>query len=300
MTGIPTLKPKAVSLRSLRDDNWFITLARLSSEPNAASFVAAYVTLGVQITATLQKQQDLDDAVVMTHAAVVAADNTLNVLMDQVSAAIHDGKKADPSLPLHILYFGSEVASEAKKPLLGPQLDMMDLWSGKLSQASKPTLVALAAPVSAAVDIAKKADDAHKAAIAARDKFKFDGELGQLFDAYNALAKSTWSGLGAYAEAHPDLNLRTDWPDSFFRHDSRNQTVLTVDQADEAVQKAKDALAEAVKVQAEAVATKAAADAAAEKQAKADEDVAEAKKATAEAKKKEKAAKEAAKKAKKG
>ena len=64
----------------------------------------------------------LSDAALQARVNAIAADDVLNRLSDKVSAAIHEGKKADVSLPLHQLYYGSSTPSEAKRPILGAQL----------------------------------------------------------------------------------------------------------------------------------------------------------------------------------
>jgi hypothetical protein len=299
MVGIPTLKAEAESLRTLRDEHWFFTLARLTSDPHGAPYLPAYIAFGSSWDAIAQQEQTLRDALTMTHAAVVAADDLLNDLSDQVSAAIHDGKKPDLSLPLHVLYFGSESSSEAKRGLLGPQLVLMSSWPDKLVKATKPALLALVGPVTAAVAAAHTAEDNEKKAQDNNAQFRLDGDRVKLFKGYNALASSTYGSLRAFAQNHPELKLRSDWPESFFRHEPKDDKPTTIEQADKVVEKLEADLGAAIKHRDMLVKEEEEAKIASEEQAKADAAHAAAKKATEEAKKAEKDAKKAAEEAKK-
>jgi hypothetical protein len=288
-----------MSLATLRDDHWYVTLARLSSEAYGAPFVPAYVTFGAKLDAVAQQERTLTDAVVMARAKAVGADNVINGLLDQVSSVIHDGKKPDLSLPQHILYFGSLAPAEARRGILGSQLALMSVWPEKLAKSTKPGLVALTAAVQAGVDLGTKAEQDLNDALAALAQFRLDGERPQLFDAYNALAATTAGGLNAFASNHKDLGLRADWPDSFFKHDSRNQAPKTVGAAKGEMDAAKAVYDDAKKVYDDAVAAAAADAAHAAEEAAAAEALKQAKANKEAADKAEKDAAEALKKAKK-
>lgn len=298
MPGPPKINPDDVSLATLRDEHWYLTLSRLSSEAYGAPFVAAYVAFGTLWDTTAQQERTLRDAVVMARAKAVGADNVLNALLDQVSAIIHDGKKPDLKLAMHVLYFGSLAPAVARRGILGPQLLLMSVWPDKLAKSSKPALVALAPAVTAAVDAGQKAESDLKDAVAALAKFNLDGERAQLFDAYNALAAKTFGDLSSFASNHKDLGLRSDWADSFFRHDTRNQGPKTVAQAKAERDAAKIAYDDATKVYDDAVAAEAQAEADAKEETAAEEALAKAKQARDAAEKVAKDAAEALKKAK--
>src|SRR5690242_6789328 len=106
MSGIPTLDPRTIDHDTLRD-HWMFLLVRVQSEPLAAALVPPLAAFGAQWSAFDQKATVLNDAALAARAAAVAADNVLNRLADQVSAAIHDGKQPDLSSPVHHLYFGT-------------------------------------------------------------------------------------------------------------------------------------------------------------------------------------------------
>jgi DNA repair exonuclease SbcCD ATPase subunit len=153
--------------------------------------------------------------------------------------------------------------------------------------------------VAEGVAAADVAETHRKAAQANEDQFELDGELRQLFDAYNALAATAFGGLKTIVHDKPELKLGGEWAESFFLHESRPQVVMTVAQATADVKRLEDELAAAQQRLVELKAKQAAAEAAEAAEAAAQAAVAAAKKETAAAKQKEKDAIEAAKKAKK-
>ena len=236
MTGIPTLKPETSSVKKLRN-HWIFLLVRLQSEPLAFSFIAALLALSDQIDEVARTATKLEDARLRARAAAISADNGINRLSDRVSAAIHEGKKPDLDLSLHQLYFGSLAPSVAKSGILGAQLLLMVPWPALLAKATQPALLALAPEAASEIQAALAAEAALKAAEVDHDKFVLDGELKQLFHAYNALAASTFGGLRALVHDHPELKLDAGWAESFYLHEARNPGVTTVPQAQSAVKK---------------------------------------------------------------
>lgn len=298
MPGIPTLKPETSSIKKLRN-HWIFLLVRLQSEPLAAPFVPPVLALGDKIDDVARMGTKLADACLRARAAAITADNLINRLSDRVSAAIHEGKKADLGLPLHQLYFGSLAPSQAKKGILGPQLLLMAPWPTLLAKAAQPALLALAAEVKNGLDLALAAEVALQAAESEYAKFLLDGEVKQLFNAYNALAASTFGGLRAIAHDQTELKLDAGWAESFFLHETRNPGVTTVPQARNAVKKLTEDLAAAQAQLAELEAEVEADREAALHAANAEANLKAAQRETAAARQKEKEATEAAKKASK-
>jgi hypothetical protein len=137
-------------------------------------------------------------------------------------------------------------------------------------------------------------------------KFRLDGERRQIFDEYNALAAQTMGDLVAFAQAHPELELPGDWPESFYIHGDRDPGPQTVEEVDVLLKALHDQEAKLLQKRAELAkaaetAEKAKADAA---QADADLDAAKQKRQAAEKEEEDaaervKAAKKQAKQAKK-
>ena len=298
MPGIPTLKPETSSVKKLRN-HWIFLLVCLQSEPLANPFVLPVLALGEQIDDVTRMGTKLTDACLRARAAAITADNLINRLSDRVSAAIHDGKKPDLGLPLHQLYFGSLAPSEAKRGILGPQILLMTPWPALLAKATQPALLALAVEVKNGLDLAMAAEAALQAAESDYAKFLLDGELKQLFNAYNALAASTFGGLRAIAHDQPELKLDASWAESFYLHETRNPGVTTVVQATNAVKKLTGELAAAQAQLAELEAEEAANQEATLHALSAEAKLKAAQKETAAARQKEKEALEEAKKANK-
>jgi hypothetical protein len=99
--------------------------------------------------------------------------------------------------------------------------------------------------VKSGLDLAMAAEAALQAAESDYARFLLDGEVKQLFNAYNALAASTFGGLRAIAHDQPELKLDASWAESFYLHATRNPGVTTVLQATNAVKKLTGELAAA-------------------------------------------------------
>ncbi|APR76475.1 Hypothetical protein A7982_01822 [Minicystis rosea] len=276
-------------------EHWLFVFVRLQSDPRAATFVAPWAAFGPKWDVVAKQETSLLDAVYTADAAAVGADRVLNRLSDRVASAIHDGKKADLTHPLHQLFFGSSTPYAAKRPVLGAQLELQKKWPSLLLKGQKPALVALAGEAAAAVDAGVQAEGAVAAAEAAWDAFRLAGERKALFDAYNALAASTYGGLKAIVHDQPDLDLGTEWASSFYLHASRSGGPTTVAQAAAIVKRLEGELAGAQQTHAALVSQQQAAEEAA---ALAEKAVAAAKRAETDAKQKQREAGEALKKAK--
>ncbi|MFT3776045.1 MAG: hypothetical protein QM820_62670 [Minicystis sp.] len=302
MPGIITLDPIDTAMQTLRE-HWLFVFVRLQSDPLAAAFVTQWGAFGPKWDGVVKQEMSLLDNIFTTQAAAVGADRELNRVADRVASAIHDGKKPDVTNPLHQLFFGSVTPYEAKRPILGPQLEMQKTWPNLLAKAPKASLQALVGQAAAAVDAGTKAEDAVLAAQAEWDHFRISGERKALLDTYNALAAATYGGLKAIVHDNPDLELGTEWAESFYLHNTRSRGPTTVAQAAATVKRIEDELAEAKKTHGELVTQQQAAEEAAAAAAKAVADAKQAevsaKQAEADAKQKQKDAAAALKKARK-
>lgn len=191
-------------------------LARVTSEPHAAAFVAPVQALRADFRLVAAKEVDLHEAVTIAQAGAVTADGQLNAASAQVKNAIHKGKKPDLGLPLHKLYYGSASPSVFERPTLAAQLAAMRPWPSLLSTAAQPELQALVTPVSDAVNLGDVAEKALLDAGTARDAFRLGGERKTIFDKFNALCATTHGALKALVHEHPELGLDSDYPASFF------------------------------------------------------------------------------------
>ncbi|MFS8065692.1 MAG: hypothetical protein ACMG6S_04890 [Byssovorax sp.] len=246
MASIYTPDGTKVSLEVLRTLITFL-LARLTSEPNAAAFVAPVKALRNDWNPVAAKEMDLEETITIAQAGAVAADRRLNAASALVKNAIHKGKKPDLSLPLHKLYFGSDSPSVFEKPTLAAQLAAMQAWPALLTSAAQPELNALVASVTAAV---KEGDVAAKAladANTARDAFRLGGERKKIFDRFNSACATTYGALKALVHDHPELGLASGYAESFFHRApaARAQPLLTLDEANIEVKSLEKQLEEA-------------------------------------------------------
>ena len=298
MAGIPTLHFIHTTLDQLRDHLLFL-MVRVQAEPLAAAFVPAAQALLPQWDTVDVQHRKLSDAVLLAKAHAIVKDNALNRVADQVSAVIHGGSTVDVSDPTHHIYFAKETTSDFKKPLLGKQLKAMQTWPGLLAEADQAGLKALAPAAASAVSDGEAAEKALAKAGAELDKFELDGPVKDLFDAYNAMAATTFGGLKAIAHAQKAPKLPASWAQTFFLHDTRRAKALGSAEAEKAVNKLKAELAAAEQALADAKAAEQAVKEAELAAQKAKTEAEEADKTASAARQKEKSANLALEKAKK-
>jgi hypothetical protein len=229
VAGIPTLTPD-LSLDILRTHLRFAT-ARLKSDANAASYVAGFTAFLPQWTTADQLEMANEDAVTDALAAAVAADAQLDALVDAVNLAINGAKRPSSSNPQQKLYFGSTAPSKFKQPILGSELKDVEQWPALLGQSTVPALKALAAQATTAVQNGNAAATAVSAAIATREGWNNGGQRQALFAAFNGLCATAFGGLKAFALANPNLNLATNYAETFFQHTAPSPYGTTVTEA---------------------------------------------------------------------
>jgi hypothetical protein len=248
MASIYTPDGTKVSLEVLRTLITFL-LARLTSEPNAAAFVAPVKALRNDWNPVAAKEMDLEETITIAQAGAVFADRQIDAASGLVKNAIHKGKKPDLSLSLHKLYFGSDSPSVFEKPTLAAQLAAMQPWPALLASSAQPELNALVAPVTAAVKAGDAAAKALADANTARDAFRLGGERKKIFDRFNSVCATTHGALKALVHDHPELGLGSGYAESFFHRApaARAQAPLTLDDANIEVKSLEKKLEEAKK-----------------------------------------------------
>ena len=215
MASIYTPDGTKVPLEVLRTLLIFL-LARLSSDPRAAAFVAPVKALRADWNPVAAKELELEEAVVLAMATVVAADRGLDGVSGLVKIGIHKGKKVDVTLPRHKLFFGTDSPSVFERQRLSPQLIAMQSWPDFLAKSEDQDLVALVPTVTAAIKVGKAAEKALAVAVAARDAFRLGGERNKIFDRFNSLCATTYGALKALVHDHPELGLVSGYAESFF------------------------------------------------------------------------------------
>ena len=192
------------------------THAQLDAEPLTASFAKPFADLSTETKKAVGRQLDLVAAQAVSDAKQIQADGVLNHLVDQIRATLLTLSKNNRDTPLYKRLFGDQAPSSIKRPVLGSQLELMREWLGPLSSATAPELVALAAPLGAAI---KAADDAIVAGRTAEQQltdFLEVGDCKTLVDKANALRKGTFGKLAQLVHDKPEAHLPADFAETFF------------------------------------------------------------------------------------
>ncbi len=248
MASIYTPDGTKVPLELLRNLITFL-LARVTSDPHAASFLAPVKALRSDWNPVAAKELELEEAITIAQAGATAADRGLDGASGLLKIAIHKGRKPDLTLPLHKLYFGTESPSVFERPRLSTQLTAMKTWPALLAKAEQPELVGLVATVVAAVDAGIAAEKTLADAVAARDAFRLGGERKKIFDKFNSLCAKIYGALKALVHDHPELGLVSGYAESFFQRGPATQAVapVTLEEADAEVKSLQEQLAASTK-----------------------------------------------------
>ena len=197
------------------------TAARLSAHPLGTGLAKDFEALIAATQKAHQRQIELTADLAMAEAQVARADDVLNALVEQVNLTLLQLVGRDRDAPLYRRFFGSQRPSEAKRPILGAQLELMRGWLAPLAAATQPELAALKAPLQAALKAADAALAAlHKAEGESAD-FHELGDGKALIDACNAARKLAHGKLGEATHKDPAANLPSDFADSFFLRETR-------------------------------------------------------------------------------
>lgn len=197
------------------------TRAQLKAHPLGAPFVKDFEDLMAEDQKALLRQLDLTATQAQAEAKVVAADGTLNQLLDQVNYTLLSLTGNNRSSALYQRFFSRQRPSDAKRPILGAQLELMRDWVPTLLGASNPELMALAAPIDAAVKAADVVAAALRTAEQQLADFEEIGECKTLVDKVNGTRKAAHGKLAEAVHLNPDLNLPADFAELFFVRDTR-------------------------------------------------------------------------------
>jgi hypothetical protein len=222
MASIQTIDPRS-SLETIHDEFLF-TVVRLRADqatyPALAPLLASFDAFETQWLDISAQERALRAASFLADARVSRADDKLNFLSDAVSATLLIELKGKRTAPEYTRYFGTQRASDFKKPLLGDQLTSMQAWPPSLKESPNPTLREYGNQVAAAVT---EGENASKGALRAEQEltdFRISGPRKALVDRFNALRKSTYGELAKFAHDHPELKLPSDFAGEYFHRES--------------------------------------------------------------------------------
>ncbi len=217
--ALPQISPDA-SLGDVLDENAF-TQGTLQSSALAAPFTALFDAFQVTWTATNTTSTTLLVALGKARGGVAAADGVLDNFVDTLDRTILIAVKNNRKSPLYEQFFGAEVPSKLKRPVLDKELDTVRKWVPALQASTTPSVAALAPALVTAVANADAAVAAFDAAQAAVHAFETTGGKRQLIDAFNALRLTTYGQLAALPHQNPAAALPATFADRFFLHESR-------------------------------------------------------------------------------
>ncbi|MDC3960249.1 hypothetical protein [Polyangium jinanense] len=191
--------------------------------PETAPLAEPFAVLRAELRKRKAEEDALLDAIAFAKALMVAADDVLNVLVDETKKAVLAAYNQDFKAPLYRQLFEGQSPSDLKRPILGAQLETMRAWVGPLGAANVPTLGAIAQKLSHAI---VKADDAvTKTSLAeqAMDTF-VAGPRTELINGVNALRKLTAGQIGELVHASLEGKVPRDFVDRFFLSSGGSRT----------------------------------------------------------------------------
>lgn len=197
------------------------TAAQLQAHPLGTAYLKDFEALLAQGQTALGQQVDLTASLARAEAQVSRADDVLNRLLEQTDLTLLQLSNRDRDSPLYRHFFGSQRPSDAKRPILGPQLELMRDWLPTLQAAAQPELKALATPLDAAIQAADAALAALRKAEQEASDFHDLGTCKALIDASNAARKATHGKLGEAVHKNPTANLPADFAEGFFLRETR-------------------------------------------------------------------------------
>jgi hypothetical protein len=196
------------------------TSAQCKAHPLGAALAKDFDDLLATTQKAILKEIDLVVALAAAEAKVARADDALNQLLDQINLVLLGLVGKNREAPLYQRFFGGQRPSDAKRPILGAQLEMMRDWIPTLQAATQPELKGLAAPVEAGVKAADMAVVALRKAEQELADFTEIGDCKDLIDKANAARKAAYGKLAEAVHKNPSLNLPSDFAEQFFARES--------------------------------------------------------------------------------
>jgi hypothetical protein len=205
-------------------DEVFLTQAATAADPDAAKFSPSFeLLLSKQWQPAVDKERALRRAILSAQAQCAGVDRRLDGWTDRFHNALLISTNNRRNVADYTRYFGGEPPSVLKRPVLGTQLQTVTGWVTSIKGSSVPQLATLGTELETLVAEAQKAEQALRDARAKMKDFRAIGERKALFDQVNSLRQATFGSLATLVHEQPKKRLASDWPNSFFRHDSSDR-----------------------------------------------------------------------------
>jgi hypothetical protein len=204
------------------------TGAQLKAHPLTSGLSAEYDALHEAWLGVMASEIKLAEAIVTAEAMVRVSDGRLDQLLTAIVRSVLAVVRGDRSAPLYMRLLGTQRPSDAKRPVLGEQLELMRSWLPVLSESNDEALRRHADELGAAVAQADRAQADQRRAEQALTAFSDSGERKAFIDRFNALRHSTRARLQALAEQAqadlPETEFPDDFAEQFFQSSERART----------------------------------------------------------------------------
>lgn len=198
------------------------TDAQLKAHPLTAQLASDYDALHAAWLKVMEQEIKLAEAVVTAEAMIRFTDARLDQLLTAIINSVLVVVGNDRSAPLYVRLLGKQRPSDAKRPVLGEQLELMRSWVATLSECESPALQRHASELATAIAQADRALLDQQAADRALTTFSESGERKTFIDGFSALRQATHAKLQALIDQEP--SLPEDFAEQFFPSSERTRT----------------------------------------------------------------------------
>ncbi len=205
-------------------DEVFFTQAATAADPDAAKFSPSFeLLLSKQWQPVMDKERALRRAILSAQAQRAGVDRRLDGWTDRFHNALLIATNNRRDVADYTRYFDGTPPSVLKRPVLGTQLQTQTGWVASIKGSSVPQLATMGTELETLVAEGHKAEQALREARSKMKDFRTIGESKALLDQVNSLRQATFGSLATLVHEQPKKRLASDWPASFFRHDSSDR-----------------------------------------------------------------------------
>lgn len=198
------------------------TDAQLKAHPLTTQLASDYDALHAAWLKVMEQEIKLAEAVVTADAMIRFTDARLDQLLTAIVNSVLVVVGNDRSAPLYVRLLGNQRPSDAKRPVLGEQLELMRSWVGTLGECESPNLQRHASELAVAITNADRALADQQAADRALSAFSESGERKSFIDGFSALRQATHAKLQTLIDQDP--TLPEDFAEQFFPSSERTRT----------------------------------------------------------------------------
>jgi len=167
----------------------------------------------------MEQEIQLAEAIVTAEAMVRFADGRLDQLLTSIVSSVLAAVDNDRSAPLYVRLLGTQRPSDAKRPVLGEQLELMRSWVPILAESALPALSRHASELATAVAQADRALADQQTAEHKLSEFAETGSRQSFLNGFNALRQTTHAKLQLLTDQHG--SLPDDFTEQFFQSSER-------------------------------------------------------------------------------